>query len=182
MLQLKWLREPVEEPLAAAHDHGRDDDAQLVDDPGLEGLADDLRATHDLNVLVARRLPRALDRGLDSGNEAEPAALRLLLGPVGHDEERQPPGVLVAPVAGRLVRAPAADDRANPRGDRREPFGVLAGGIALQLVVVCPGSAEDPVVQPLAALAEPLPGTVVRPSDVPVNGRRDPGNYFRHVL
>ena len=42
VLEVEQLREPVEESLSRAHDDRRDDDRQLVDDPGREGLTDDL--------------------------------------------------------------------------------------------------------------------------------------------
>jgi hypothetical protein len=42
--QVHGLREPAEESLPAAQDHRRDDDRQLVDDPRVERLTDDLGA------------------------------------------------------------------------------------------------------------------------------------------
>ena len=124
--------------------------------PGRERLPDHVGPAHDVDVLPAGRLPGPLDRLLDAGDERERAALGLLLGPVGHDEERQPPRVLVAPVLGRLVRPAAADHRTEARHRLREPGRVLARRLARRLGVVRPRPAEHPVVQPLAALAETL--------------------------
>src|SRR5205085_10140046 len=47
--------------------------------------------------------------------------------------------------------------------------------------VVRPRATEDPVVQLLSGLAEPLPGPVVRSGDIPVHRRRDPGDYACHL-
>jgi hypothetical protein len=44
---------------------------------------------------------------------------------------------------------------------------------------VAPGAAEDPVVQPLAALAEARAGSVVRTGDVAVQRHRDPCELVR---
>ena len=115
-------------------------------------------AAHDVHVLVAGGLDRAADRLLDAGHECERTALGLLLRPVRDDEERQAPRVLVAPVPGRLVGPASTDDRSDAGHRLLEPGGVLAGRLASRLRVVRPRAAEDPVVQPLAALAEPLPG------------------------
>src|SRR4051812_48531550 len=87
VLELERLLEAVEEPLAAAEYDGRDDDRQLVDQPGCERLPDDVGAAHDVDVLAARRLLRALDRLRDALDEREGAALRLLLRPMRDDEE-----------------------------------------------------------------------------------------------
>jgi hypothetical protein len=169
-----------EQALAAAEDDRRDDDRQLVDEPGLERLADDVGSAHEEDVLIPGGFLRPLDRLLHPGDEREGAAGRLLLRPVRDDEERHSPGVLVAPVLGRLVRPPAADDRAHTGDGLLEPRGVLAGRLAPRLAVVRPRPAEHPVVQPLAALAEPLARPVVRPRDVPVDRRSDPCENLRH--
>jgi hypothetical protein len=66
-----------------------------------------------VDVLAVRRRGRLLDGLLDAGDERERAARRLVLGAVRDDEDRQPPGVRVAPVPGRLVRPAAADDGAD---------------------------------------------------------------------
>src|SRR3954447_1231864 len=83
--------------------------------------------------------------------------LGLLLGTVGDDEDRQVPGVLVAPVPSRFVGEASADDRAHGRDHLREPGGILTARLAPRVLVVGPRAAEDPVVQALAALAEPFP-------------------------
>jgi hypothetical protein len=169
LLEVDRLREAVEQALAAAEDHGRDDDRQLVDQPGGERLADHVGAAHDVDVLVARRLARAGDRVLDAVDEHERVAVRLVAGSVRDDEERQAPRVAVAPAAGRLVGEAPADDGADALHGVLEPAGVLRRRIAAGLVVVAPRAAEDPVVQALAARAEPLPVPVVRTGDVAVD-------------
>ena len=73
---------------------------ELVDEPGLERLADGVGAAHHVNVLVAGRLAGALDRLLDPRDEREPAALRLLLGPVGQMKTGMPQRFSSAPVPG----------------------------------------------------------------------------------
>jgi len=108
------------------------------------------------------------------------AALRLFLGPVRDDEERQSPGVLVVPMPGRLVRRSSADDRADARDRVRQPGSVLTRRLALRLARIRPRPAEHPVVQSLAALAEPLVRTVVRACDVPVDRHRDRCKNLRH--
>src|SRR4051794_27222834 len=62
VLELHRVREPVEELLAAAQDDGRDDDRELVDEAGLERLADDVGSAHHVDVLVASRLASAIHR------------------------------------------------------------------------------------------------------------------------
>ena len=48
MLEVERLGEPLEQPLAAAEDHGRDDDGQLVGVPLGQRLADEVRRYDDL--------------------------------------------------------------------------------------------------------------------------------------
>ena len=172
---------PSNSRLPPPSDDRRDDDRQLVDEPGLERLADDVGAAHDVDVLVAGGLASPADRLVDARDERERAALRLLLGPVRDDEERQAPRVLVAPVLGGLVRPAPADDRADPATSPRESHSASSPVASpLGLVVVRPRAAEDPVVQPLAALAEPLARVVVRAGDVAVDRRRDPCQHLCH--
>src|SRR5215218_4847781 len=180
VLEVERLREPVEQPLAAAEDDRRDDDRQVVDELGLQRLADDVGAAHDVDVLPAGCFARSLDGLRHPGHEREAVALRLFLRPVRDDEEGQPPRVLVAPVPGGLVRPASADDGARAGDPLLEPGGVLSGRFARRLVLVRPRPAEHPVVQPLAAVAEPLRGAVVRACDVPVHGCRDACENLRH--
>ena len=76
LLEVERLREPVEEPLAGAEHHGRDDDSQLVDVPGGQRLADEVRAAHHVDLLVAGRGPGPLDRLGEAAGEGELAAVR----------------------------------------------------------------------------------------------------------
>lgn len=90
MLELDRLLETVEERLAAAEDAGGDDDGQLVHEVCLERLTDHVGAAHDVDVLVARGLPRCLDRLGNPLDEAERIAFQLLVRPVGDDEASLP--------------------------------------------------------------------------------------------
>jgi hypothetical protein len=56
----------LEQPDAAAEEHGGDMDLNLVEQPGLEVLLSDVRATGHRDVLVARGRPRLLERGFDA--------------------------------------------------------------------------------------------------------------------
>ena len=180
VLEVEGLGEPVEQGLAAAENHRRDDDREFVDDTGIEALADYVRATADGDVLVTRDRASALDRLLESAGEVELTAVGLLLRAVGDDEDGDVPRVLVSPVPGGLVHPTADDDRAGPRHRLVQELERLARGFALRLVVVAPGPTEDPVVQPLAALPEALAGPVARARDVAVHRGRDRGDHRCH--
>ncbi|HEX5308459.1 MAG TPA: excinuclease ABC subunit UvrA [Solirubrobacteraceae bacterium] len=181
LLQVQGLREPLEQPLAGAHHDRRQDQGQLVDDPGCERLANDLAAAHDVNVLAGRRLDRLLHRGLHAGHEQELVAFRLLLGPVGDDEEGHAKGIAIPPVACCLVGVAPADDGAHVRRDLRKPVGVIAAGLWAHLIAVAPGATEHPVVQALAIVAEPFAGLVVGACDVTVDRSRYDGEDLGHA-
>ena len=57
LLQLDAPLEPFEQALPATQHDGRDDDRQLVDGIGRQGLADEVRTARQVDVLGARRLP-----------------------------------------------------------------------------------------------------------------------------
>src|SRR5215218_9913891 len=180
VLKVAGLREPVEEALAAAEDHRRDDDRELIDDTGIKALADHVRAAADGDVLVTRDLASALDRLVEPADEVELTGVGLLLRAVRDDEDRDVPRILVAPVPGGLVHPAADDDRAGPRHRPVQELERLARGLASRLVVVAPGPIEDPVVQPLAALPETLTRPVVRTRDVAVDRCRDRRDHRCH--
>src|SRR5919197_525906 len=94
----------------------------------------------------AGRVLRAANRLLHAGEERERAAVRLVLRAVRHDEERQSPRVLVAPVARSLVRPAPPDDRADTRDGLLEPRSILTGRLSSRFGVVRPRRAENPVV------------------------------------
>src|SRR5437879_5431916 len=181
VVQVDRAREAFEQALAAAEHARRDDDRQLVDELRRERLADHVCATHDADVLVAGRRRGSRDGLLDTGHEGERPARRLFLGSMRHDEERQPPWVLVAPVPCSLVRPASADDGADPRERVLQPRRILAGRLALRVGVVRPRPAEHPVMEALAPIAEAFPGAVVRARDVTVDGRRDACEHLRHL-
>src|SRR5215213_3403717 len=180
VLKVAGLREPVEEALAAAEDHRRDNDRELIDDTGIKALADHVRAAADGDVPVTRDLASVLDRLVEPADEVELTGVRLLLRAVRDDEDRDVPRVLVAPVPGRLVHPAADDNRTGPGHRRIQELERLARGLAFRLVVVAPGPVEHPVVQPLAALSKALAGSVVPARDVAINRRRDRRDHLRH--
>src|SRR4029077_15745130 len=98
-----------------------------------------------------------------AAGEGEPAAVRLLAGPVGDDEERNVPRVGAAPVPGRLVSSPPGDDRAVRPGHLVQVRLVLTGRLALARGFIAPRPAEPPGVQRPAAHAHPAVRAVVRP-------------------
>src|SRR5438874_8453329 len=62
----------LEQPDAVAEEHGGDVDLKLVEQPRLEVLLSDGRATANRDVLVTRCRPRLLERGFDAvGDEGE---------------------------------------------------------------------------------------------------------------
>src|SRR2546430_2191194 len=132
------------------------------------------------HLLVSGPGPGPLDRLGEAAGEGEPAAVRLLAGPVGDDEERNVPRVGVAPVPGRLVGGAPGDDRAVRPGHLVQVRLVLAGRLALGGGFVAPRPAEHPVVQALAAHAQAAARAVVRSGDVPVYRRGDPGHDLAH--
>ena len=180
MLEVERLAEPFEQPLPAAEHHRRDDDGQLVDVPRGQRLADEVRAAHQHHLLAPGRGAGLLDRLGEVAGEGEPAAVRLLAGPVGDDEQRNVPRVGSAPGPSRLVGAPAGDDRAVRPGHLVQVRLVFAGRLALAGGFVAPRPAEHPVVQPLAAHAQAAARAVVRPGDVPVHRYGDPGHDLAH--
>ena len=60
-------------------DNGRDDDGQLVDEPGLERLPDDVRPSYDVHISAVGGLDCSVDGRLHPGHEDEGAVLRLFL-------------------------------------------------------------------------------------------------------
>jgi|SRR5215217_8095405 hypothetical protein len=72
-LQLDGARsDPLEQPHPVAEQHGREVDLDLVDQPRLQELLDNVRPARDPDVLPARRLPRPLQGALDAlGDEVE---------------------------------------------------------------------------------------------------------------
>src|SRR5436190_6352291 len=83
---------------------------------------------------------------------------------VRDDEEGHGPGVRPAPAVGSFEGAATTDHGPDTSVHPVEVFLVRSGRLAEVSVVVCPRPAEDPVMQPLAALASPLSG----PSSGPV--------------
>ena len=105
-------------------------DQELVELAGLQVLLGDARAAGDADVLLARRGPGLLERGLDPiGDEGErrPALHREgLAGVVGEDEHRDAEGRVIAPPAMRVrvvLPGPGAAAVHPPPHDHR-PVGV----------------------------------------------------------
>ena len=138
-----------------------------------------------LDVLVAGSGLGPLDGLRDPVDEHEVVALGLLLGSVRDDEGRDAPRVLVAPVPRRLVHPPARDRGAHPGEGGIHPLlldPAQAGpGLGARLRVVGPRPAEDPVVQPLAALSQAHGRAVVGSGDVAVDRGRDARAHLAHL-
>ena len=117
-LEVDVVLEPVEEPLAAAEDHRRRRDDQLVDPAGRQALADQVRSPAEAHVAVAGRLDREVEGVVEAGDEVE-AALdrRLVLEPVRQHHHRPAERVGAAPRARGVVHPAAADAGAEP-GDQ----------------------------------------------------------------
>ena len=174
LLQIEVLVEALEEELAATEHDGCGRDSQLVDVPTGERLPDHVSTAAHRHVLVASRCPRQLDRPVEPVDEEEPGrGVGCILGAVRDDVESAAEGVGAAPRPGGVVHPAAHDPRADV-GDhgvvvrvvlRRHVEGVLA--------VVGPRTAHHPVVQPLAADAQPALGSVVGSGDVAVDRGRD---------
>ena len=83
----------VEQPRAAAEQHGDEVDPQLVEQPGLEVLLGDVRPAAQVDVLAAGRLARLRQRRLDAvGDEVEGGAAlhhERLARVVREDEDRR---------------------------------------------------------------------------------------------
>ena len=94
VLEFQGFAEPVEQALAGAEDHRGDDDRELVDQPGRQGLADEVCAAHHMDLLAAGRRLGPIDRLGEAPGEDEVVARRLFFGAVGDHEERDAPGFL----------------------------------------------------------------------------------------
>jgi hypothetical protein len=141
----------------------------------------DLATAHHDDVLVSRDGASLLDGVLDGADEPESIAQPgLLRGRVGDHEDRR------VHLAGRLgavphllvpAAGPVDDVEQVPALDHRT--GRLEGGVQYGAVRV--GAVEDPVVQGLAAVTEPVVETDVGPGDVPVQRHRDVDDDLAHV-
>ena len=108
-----WVgRRSGEQRLAGAEQDGRDVEDQLVELAGGEDLAEEVRAARHVDVAVATRRLRLLQRGGDVGDERERRLdpLERRPGPVGHDEDGRPERRPVAPVELAGVEHRAAHD------------------------------------------------------------------------
>jgi hypothetical protein len=91
------------------------------------------------------------------------------------DEHRDAEAGILTPAVDHVVHR-AADD---PGATGAEQELLVDRRRRAPLAAVAPGAAEDPVVQPLAALAEARAGSVVRTGDVAVQRYRDPCELVR---
>jgi len=163
---------------------------QLVEDAG--GKCE-LRGSGpvDQHVLVARTLLGPSHRTRDVVHVGDQRPLPQIVGvAAGEDEDRHAVVVVAAPAARRLEGPPAGDDR--PGGhhlvedravDARRPADSLVFGV---------GTRQEPLVEAVPAVAEPVAGSFVRSSDEPVEGHghvengcghgvSSPGLSARHV-
>src|SRR3954451_5321284 len=190
LLELDIAAAEVVEEASAAPEEQRDDvQLELVEEPRREVLVDDLRAAPEPHVLAARGLLRLLKRPLDPvGDEVEsgaPLHLDRLARVMGDDEHVVVVRRVVSPPTGPLAVAPvAAADRpehvpAHDGGadvlerflDDRSALVDLTARLVMRLAPG--GQRDDPVVEPLAALAERVLLALVRARDVSVCRDRD---------
>src|SRR5690348_2120190 len=173
--------EPVEQPLACAEDHRSCRDDQLIDLPRRQRLPDDVGAAADGDVAVTGRLSRLGQRRFEVRDEPEAGlGRRLVRGAVGDHEQGPGERVGPAPRAGRVVHA-AADHRGRYRRSELV-VELLVGAVHREFVaaLVGPRPAHHPVMQALAAPAQAILRTVVRPGDVTVNRRGDRCDDLAH--
>src|SRR5271156_3739615 len=88
MLEIERLGEPGEQQFSTAEDDRGDDDRQLIDEPVAESLAEGVGAAHDVAALPPGRRRGPVDSLGKTSYEDEVVTRRLLLGPMGHHEER----------------------------------------------------------------------------------------------
>ena len=174
----RGLPEPVEQALACAEGHRGDDDRELVDQPRGQSLADEAGAAHHVRLLAAGCCLGLIDRLGQARGKDEVAVRRLACAAVGDDEERDAPGVLAAPVPGRLVRAAARDHRTVRGRGLLQPGRVLAGRLPAAGRVVAAGPAEHPMVRALAAGPQPAARAVAGPGDQAAHRDGDPREYL----
>src|SRR6266508_1941909 len=147
-------------------------DLELVEEPGPQILLGDVRSAGDRDVLLRGGCSSLVERGLDPvGDEGERCSTLLdhrFSRMVREDEHRHAERWIVSPPSVRdgivLPGTCAAAEHASahdvrPRGRNRLSVDVVVGAaLAARLSVLCAPTrgAEDPFVEPLAALAERL--------------------------
>ena len=159
----------VQQVLAATEEDGRDGDVEVVDEAGLEILADCGCAAAEADVFAFRGVLCLLERGVDAvGDEVEGCAAFHAEGRawvMGEDEDGGVVGGFFAPPAFPVFVGPGAADGAehvaaeDPGADVFEAFGgdvvVDAGFAALFTLLFFPGAGgEEPVEEFLASEAE----------------------------
>src|SRR6266576_1390013 len=180
--------DPRKEMLATAEQDRRNRDVHLVDEPRLEILAHRGDASADLDIEVARGLPGAPERFLNSaGDEMKdgPAFHRdRLARVVGQHEHRRVIGRILPPPAAPLVVGPGAPHRAEHVAAHEIRPDPLAGALG-KIVVGTRGSTrfathllkrardDEPVVQRLTADAEWVLAGLARTGAVPVERARE---------
>lgn len=159
----------VEQVLAAAEQHGRDGQVQIVDEAGLDVLADGGGAAAEADVFAFGGGPCLFERGVDAvGDEVEGCAalhVERRAWVVGEDEDGSVVGGFFAPPAFPGFVGPGASDGAehvaaeDPGADVFEAFGgevVVDAGFAAGLALHgSPGAGgHEPVEEFVAADAE----------------------------
>jgi len=172
--------EVIEEASAAAEHHRCNVQFEFVHQSRRQVLPDDLGAAPQHDVLPGGGCPCLLERGFDSvGDEVERGSslhLQRITPVMGEDEHGVVVRRVVTPPARPLLVAPAAADGAehvpahHAGTDVRPRFldywCALVHLAALSAVVSAEGGQrEDPLVQPLATLAERVLQALVRAGD-----------------
>ena len=155
-------------------------DLELVEDAGSECQLRGSDAV-DQHVLVARSPLGLGHRGPDVGDIGDQRPLpRLAVGlTAGQDEDRDAVVVVAAPAARRLEGPPAGDDR--PGGHELiDDLAVDAGQTARDSLGVGVGTRQGPLVQAVAAVAEPVVRSFVWPGNETVEGHGHVENGCGH--
>src|SRR6266508_376739 len=186
-----YLRVPevAEDASTVAEQHWNNVELELVQQPRRQVLLNDVAAAQEQDVFAAGGLLCLVERGLDSvGDEVERGPALHLHGiarVMGDDEHGVVEGRLVAPPARPLLVAPGATtDRAEHVSAHHRGHDVLARLLeypcalvhlaALLVVRLAPSrQRNDPIVEPLAALAERVLLALVRAGDETVHRDRD---------
>src|SRR5579884_1061509 len=176
-------RHPLEEALSRSEQNRRDGEHELLDDTRVEVLSEQLAAAHDDHILLSGGVagtPECHLRAAGLEVEARVALDEPLRRTVRHHEDRNAEARLVSPAPGNLIHGPSDNQRS--RGGKGATEIALIDLVRRSSgIAIAPGAAEHPVMQALAAAAQPLLRPVVGPGDVTVERHGEAcDNLLRH--